>query len=300
MIDNGWIKPFPFADLPCFTALCKFTKRASGAFCPAVHLPRSIRQPLTAHRVVWRRVCFFAQKIVLIDIHGRLTHPDRRFQNGAGACGKCRRCELNSLDYPVSNPTMSDPWDESRLVDRLKNKDEAAFEMLVRQFQARLYTLAYAMTHDRQESQDIVQEVFLKAYRHIGSFKGDAKLSTWLHRITVNQCLNWKRHWLRRRRWQQRPLAEDNDHPSAVVLTDERTPEASFSEKQLHRRYVQALQSLPEKVRAVYVLKELEGLSYDEIATTLRLRRGTVGSRLHHARRQLQAVVRQYQDGEKS
>ncbi|KPJ78262.1 MAG: hypothetical protein AMJ54_04675 [Deltaproteobacteria bacterium SG8_13] len=195
---------------------------------------------------------------------------------------------------------MSDPWDESQLVDRLRDGDEAAFVMLVRRFQARLYGLAYAMTLDREESQDIVQEVFLKAYRHIGTFKGESKISTWLHRITVNHCLNWKRRWFHRRRWQQHPLSEESDQPSAVTLPDERTPEARIREKQLRQHYLQALQALPDKARAVYVLKELEGRSYDEIAATLGLNRGTVSSRLHYARKQLQSMLREFKDGEGS
>lgn len=192
---------------------------------------------------------------------------------------------------------MSDPWDESQLVDRLRNKDEAAFAMLVRRFQARLYGLAFAMTLDREESRDIVQEVFLKAYRRIGTFREESKLSTWLHRITVNQCLNWKRSWLRRLRG-QRPLSEESREPSAVTLPDERTPEAWYRERQLRRRYQQALRALPDKARAVYVLKELEGRSYEEIAATLELSRGTVSSRLHYARKQLQAALRDFQDGD--
>jgi RNA polymerase sigma-70 factor (ECF subfamily) len=154
------------------------------------------------------------------------------------------------------------------------------------------------MTLDREESRDIVQEVFLKAYRNIGTFRGQSKLSTWLHRITVNQCLNWKRRWFRRRRWQQQPLSEESAEPSAVTLPDERTPEALFRGKQLQQHYLEALQALPDKARAVYVLKEIEGQSYDEIAATLGLNRGTVSSRLHHARKKLQSVLRGFQDGE--
>ncbi len=193
---------------------------------------------------------------------------------------------------------MSDPWDESQLVDRLRDGEEAAFAMLVRRFQARLYGLAYAMTLDREESRDIVQEVFLKAFRNIDTFKGESKLSTWLHRITVNQCLNWKRRWFQRRREYRRPLAEESEDPSAVTLPDEHTPETRLREEQLRQHYMEALQALPDKARAVYVLKELEGLSYDEIAVTLRLSRGTVSSRLHYARKRLQSALRDYQHGD--
>ena len=205
--------------------------------------------------------------------------------------------KMNILNLLVSNPTMSDPLDESQLVARLRDGDEAAFAMLVRRYQTRLYGLAYAMTLDREESRDIVQEVFLKAFRHIGTFKGESKLSTWLHRITVNQCLNWKRRWVRRRVGQHRALSEESGESAAVTLPDERTPETRFRQEQLRRQFLEALQALPGKARAVYVLKEIEERSYDEIAQTLGISRGTVSSRLHYARRRLQSALQHYHNG---
>lgn len=238
------------------------------------------------------------EKVVFVSRQLRMRDPHDLRRSASQAVRQRTINELSFLDHPVSKQPMSDPWDESRLIDRLKDGDEAAFAMLVRQFQARLYGLAHAMTLDREESQDIVQEVFLKAHRNIGSFRGDSKLSTWLHRITVNLCLNWKRRWFRQRRWQHHSLSEESVEPSAVTLANDRTPETNLREKQLRKRYLQALQTLPDKARAVYVLKEIEGLSYNEIATTLGLNRGTVSSRLHYARKQLQSAVRDFQDGE--
>jgi RNA polymerase sigma-70 factor (ECF subfamily) len=202
------------------------------------------------------------------------------------------------LDKSVSKSINSETWDEEQLVARLKKGDEGAFAILVHRFQAKLFGLAYALILDHEESQDIVQEVFLKAYQNIGKFKGQAKLSTWLHRITINQCLNWKRRWSRRRRWQHRSLESDGNESFLEPLTDDSTPEMRYQDKELQQKYWTALQALPEKARTVFVLKELEGLSYDEIATTLRLNRGTVSSRLHYARKYLKQVLQTYQSGE--
>ena len=198
----------------------------------------------------------------------------------------------------MSKSINSEPWDEEQLLARLKKGDEGAFAIMVRHFQAKLFGLAYALTSDPDESQDIVQEVFLKTYQNIGKFKGQAKLSTWLHRITINQCLNWKRRWSRRRRWQHCSLEHDSNESFMEPLTDDSTPEMRYQDKELLQKYWTAIQALPEKARTVFVLKELEGLSYDEIATTLRLNRGTVSSRLHYARKYLKKVLQPYQSGE--
>ena len=187
----------------------------------------------------------------------------------------------------MSNEIENGEWDEKKVINRLKKKEERAFVLLVRRFQARLFSIAYAMTLDSEESRDIVQEVFLKVFRSMDRFKGDARLSTWLHRITVNECLNWRRRWRIRRRSQHRPLTDESDDPAAVNLTDKEDPESRLRVKEIRDRYLATLQALPEKTRAVFVLKELEGMSYEQIGATLGLKRGTVASRIHNARRKL-------------
>ena len=194
---------------------------------------------------------------------------------------------MNFWKFEVSNGIENGEWDEEQVINRLKKGEESAFALLVRRFQARLFSIAYAMTRDSEESRDIVQEVFLKVHRSMDRFKGDARLSTWLHRITVNECLNWRRRWRIRRRGQHSPLMNEGDAPAAANLIEEEDPESRLRAKEMHDRYLDALQALPEKTRAVFVLKELEGMSYEQIGAILGLRRGTVASRLHNARRQL-------------
>jgi len=192
----------------------------------------------------------------------------------------------------VSNKADTDLWDEERLVSLLKQGHEGAYRALIRQYKTRLFSIAYGITMDREESLDIVQDVFLKVSQHIHSFKGNARLSTWLHRITVNQCLNWQRRWKRRFRWHHQPLEGDESGDYPELATEDSGPETLYEEKELGKLFREKLNRLPQETRAVFVLKEVEGLSYDEIADILKLKRGTVSSRLFYARQTLRASLK--------
>ena len=196
----------------------------------------------------------------------------------------------------MSNTENNDIWEEDRLVAGLKQGREQAFQVLVRQYQARLFGIAFGMTQDREESQDIVQDVFLKVHQNIRRFESKSKLSTWLHRITINHCLNLKRRGINRLRWYHRPIETDaGDYPE--LGSNEHYPEALYRNKEFRYQFRKALKQLPADARAVFVLKELEGLSYDEIAKALQIKRGTVSSRLFYARRKLRAALNAYLDG---
>ena len=181
--------------------------------------------------------------------------------------------------------------DEARLVSQLREGSEAAYRTLVRQYQDRVFKIAFAITLDHDESLDICQEVFLQVFRKIDTFKADARLSTWLHRIAVNQALNWKRRWKRRLRWHHQPLERENGITLRELGTDEHNPENRYRERQMEARFRESLAALPEEARAVFVLKEVEGLSYEEIADRLNIRKGTVSSRLFYARRRLREAL---------
>lgn len=177
--------------------------------------------------------------------------------------------------------------DEKELVLGLKRGEEDAYRVLVRQYQERLFRIAYRITLDREESLEIVQDVFLKVYTHIHTFKGDSTLYFWLKRITINQCLNWIRRWKRRFRWQHQPLGGEGREPHKEPGTDVNNPEAVYEKKELKKILTEGLRDLPEDARTVFILKELEGLSYDEIAALLKIKKGTVSSRLFYARQRL-------------
>lgn len=185
--------------------------------------------------------------------------------------------------------------DETKLVALLKAGDETAFRLLIQKYQSKLYSIAYGITLDREESLDIVQDVFLKVYQKIHAFREESSLSTWLHRITVNLCLNWKRRWIRRFRWHHQPLEIEDGGDYPELGTNENMPEKLYEQKELKKMLWEQLKDLPEEARAVFVLKEMEGLSYDEIAETLRIKTGTVSSRLFYARKKLRHGLKKVQ-----
>ena len=194
----------------------------------------------------------------------------------------------------MSNNKKRDLWDETILVRLLKQRHEEAFRALIRRYQSKLFSIAYGITLNREESLDIVQEVFLKVHQNIHTFREESKLSTWLHRITVNACLNWKRKWKRRFRWHHQPIERDEAGDRPELGTDEYYPETLYQRKEFEKILWERLRELPEEARVVFVLKEVEGLSYDEIAKTLNIKTGTVSSRLFYARKKLRKSLKEY------
>jgi len=194
----------------------------------------------------------------------------------------------------VPDEIDTDLWNESRLVSLLKEREEEAFRVFMRRYQDKVFGIAYGITLDREESLDIVQEVFVKVYERIHTFRGESKLSTWLHRITVNVCLNWKRRWKRRFRWHHEPIEAEEISKKADVEGKDQRPDTLYENKELEQILWKGLREIPEAARAVFVLKEVEGLSYDEIAEALKIRKGTVSSRLFYARKRLKECLRAY------
>ena len=191
----------------------------------------------------------------------------------------------------MSNNTNNDNIGDSELITGLKYGDERAYRQLVRTYQAKLRNVAYGITLDIEESDDIVQDVFLKVYMGIDKFKEESSLYTWLRRITVNESLNWIRKWKRRFRWQHQSL-EREDGSSLDIESEEAGPESSYNNKQIAGILKEGLDKLPEKARAVLVLKEVEGLSYEEIGDLLMINKGTVSSRIFYAREKLRECLK--------
>ena len=180
---------------------------------------------------------------------------------------------------------------DEELILRLQRGDEWAFQLMVRRFRKKIFSIAFGITLDTEESQDIMQEVFLQVYRTIGDFRGDASLSTWLHRITVNRSLNWKRRWARRFKWLHVSTDSADDHPAAEPESELPSPEIRMANAQTRQQIDNALKMLPDQARTVFVLRELEGLSYEEIADATGIKMGTVRSRLFHARKRLKEIL---------
>lgn len=191
---------------------------------------------------------------------------------------------------PSSQPYVEEPIEASdaelgALIERARGGDEAAFGMLVQSNYEPVFRLVYSIVRNEHDARDVCQEVWIAAWRAIGSFRGDAKLTTWLHPIATRRAID---HLRSRKRWVARFLPflsnEGMEAPGADASPDPR--EAAESTERTER-FERAIASLPPKHRAVLALREIEGLSYEEIARTMKLRPGTVMSRLHNARRLL-------------
>jgi RNA polymerase sigma-70 factor, ECF subfamily len=188
--------------------------------------------------------------------------------------------------------------DEKQLVRRARRGDEEAFRMLMERYRRKVFSIAYGMVHDPQAALDISQEVFIKVHRYLGSFQGTSSFYTWLYRIAVNLSIDHLRKQNRRDTVDYDDMLgrrEPDDSEALVAPTFlDGNPHAALKRKELGLQIERALATLSEKHRAVLLLREVEGLSYEEISRTLKIHRGTVMSRLHHARKNLQRALTEY------
>ena len=184
--------------------------------------------------------------------------------------------------------------DEAELVQRCATGDDVACAELVAQHQRMVYQLAFHLLGSREEALDLSQEVFLRVFRTVGSFRGQSSLRTGLFRIVVNQARNRQRWWRRRRQSDQVSLDQHVvDHGEPRQPGDDASPDRVLARKQTARRLWDALDRLPFDQRTAIVLREFDGLSYDEIAFSLDIAVGTVKSRLTRARHALRADLQE-------
>lgn len=182
---------------------------------------------------------------------------------------------------------------EAALIQRCAAGDEVAFAELVANHQRMVVQLAINLLGDRDEALDLSQEVFLRVFRTITRFRGQSSLKTWIYRIAVNQARNRHRFWRRRHRADQVPLdVHVAAHGEFLSATDSR-PDRVLAQKELASRIDHALAALPFDQRTAIVLREVDGLSYDEIAYSLGVAVGTVKSRLTRARQSLRLELRE-------
>ena len=174
---------------------------------------------------------------------------------------------------------------DQQLVERVQKGDKRAFDVLVLKYQHRIYSLVTRFVRDPDEVQDVVQEAFIKAYRALPSFRGESAFYTWLYRIGINTAKNYLVAKGRRA-----PTSTDFDADQAESfddadqLRDNNTPERLLQSKQLGQTVNAAMEALPEELRNAIVLREIEGLSYEEIAEEMNCPIGTVRSRIFRAR----------------
>ena len=177
--------------------------------------------------------------------------------------------------------------EEYALVQRIQSGDSDAFAVMMDLYQKQVYNLALRTVGNPEDAADMTQEAFLRAYRAIGSFRGDSKLSVWLYRLTQNVCIDFLRSRGRRPAVSLTVENEEDEVQELDVADDRFDPEVQYQRTALRDAVRRVLDELPEDYRTILVLREINGLSYAEIGEQLQLEEGTVKSRLFRARKKL-------------
>ncbi len=186
--------------------------------------------------------------------------------------------------------------EEENLIKRVKEGDRDAFREIVERYHKRIYSIAYGVLQDRERALDAAQEVFIKVFRSIESFRFGSSLNTWLYRITINICIDLQRKSKRTPFALFSETQNENDKagPERFEEKDSPNPQEELLKKELKTVTNKAILSLSPEHRAVIILREIEGLSYKEIARVLNCSEGTVMSRLHYARNRLMEMLKGY------
>jgi len=197
-----------------------------------------------------------------------------------------------SRDRGSLPPLLGDESDE-KLMLRVGQGDRGAFDEIVRRYSSRMVNLAYQITGDRELAEDIGQETFLRAYRSAARYKEMSKFSTWLYTIAINLC----RNELRRRKFRTQSLEamaewEERDKIRADIVDEKAKPDRDLERKEIGHMVREAVASLPEKFRTPLVLRDIQDLTYEEIAAMLKLPEGTVKSRINRARLRVKQILR--------
>jgi RNA polymerase sigma-70 factor (ECF subfamily) len=184
-------------------------------------------------------------------------------------------------------------------VRRCRQGDQGAFRSLVERYQKKAFAQAFGMVKDRDEAMDVAQEAFVKVYRYLDHFKGDSSFYTWLYRIVANLCVDR----IRRKSSSQSPDNEEFDEKvqqedlaTAGILSTKlgSNPQKAALRAELAQKIDEALEKIPERHREILLLRELEGMSYEDLARVLKIPKGTVMSRLFHARAKMQQLLGEY------
>jgi RNA polymerase sigma-70 factor (ECF subfamily) len=182
--------------------------------------------------------------------------------------------------------------DEQDLIRESSQGDRESFRVLVERYQNRMLRLVSQIVHSREDAEDIVQESFVKAYASLGSFRQQSSFYTWLYRIAFNLAIDWKRR-AARRGGDKYELGDIDQGKVTAAVPQAETPSDQIYRKEQSKLISAALEQLSEEHRSVIVLREVDGLSYEEIAKVTNSSIGTVMSRLHYARKKLQVALQE-------
>lgn len=170
--------------------------------------------------------------------------------------------------------------DERELIARLQKRDEAAFEELIRQYEKKVYTLCFRMCGNSEDAEEAAQDAFLALWRGIDRFRQESSLSTWIYRLATNACIDT----LRRRKKQSGSVSLDDEELFVDAVDTSPQPQETVEHREAQKLLQEGLSSLPEEYRKVLILREIEGLSYTEIAESASIELGTVKSRISRGR----------------
>ena len=192
---------------------------------------------------------------------------------------------------------MSEAQVDQLLVERVQKGDKHAFDLLINKYQHRIVSLVSRYVSDHSEALDVSQEAFIKAYRAIGKFRGDSAFYTWLYRIAINTAKNWLVAQKRRPPASDIDAADAEQYDMDSRLKDKGTPENELLRDEIKRMVYDTIEQLPVDLRTAIMLREMEGMSYEDIATTMDCPIGTVRSRIFRAREAIDQKVRPLVDG---
>jgi RNA polymerase sigma-70 factor, ECF subfamily len=178
---------------------------------------------------------------------------------------------------------IMNPQDENYVIRQFNDGDPSQFGWIVLKYQDKIYNLCRYLLGNPLDAEDAAQDVFIKAYRKLKDFRPESSLYSWLYRIAVNTCLDHKRKF--------RPEPFKDQSPAEDLPSAEPSPERRYQSKEIGQAIQRALEQLSKKSRAVIVLKEVEGLSYEEIAEVLKTSIGTIKSRISRAREDLRQLL---------
>lgn len=189
-----------------------------------------------------------------------------------------------------------DGLDERGLIEHAKAGNGQAFDELTKRYMEKAYSIAYQMLYSPDDARDLVQDAFLEVFRTLDRFNTQYRFSTWLYRILINKCINYRKREVRRRTLSLSDLMSRRENGEAALVsidlvTHPKTPHEILEHKELQAAITEALNVLSERHRTVVILFDLEGLSHKQIAEILQCPEGTVMSRLHHGRLKLKSLL---------
>ncbi len=187
---------------------------------------------------------------------------------------------------------MADKVTDKQLIDRVKKGEKAAYDLLVIKYQQRIVNLVSRFVRNQSDALDVTQEAFIKAYRALPNFRGDSAFYTWLYRIAVNTAKNHLAVQSRRPLGNDYDISEIEQIDGADALKEQATPESLLLRDELQSTVLKAIEDLPEDLKTAIMLREIEGLSYEEIASVMECPIGTVRSRIFRAREAIESEMK--------